>query len=58
MTILLYLKNVKKPLEIELSDKKYEKLLIQLKTSENKDLIEIGPIIFLKGNFLYGIKKN
>ena len=58
MTILIYLKNVKKPLEIELSERKYEQLLIQLKTKDNKDLIEIGPITFLKGNYLYGIKKN
>lgn len=58
MTFLIYLKNVKKPLKLELSEKQYNKLLIQISTSENKDLIEIGPITFLKGNYLYGIRKN
>lgn len=58
MVILIYLKNVKKPLKLELSEKKYNIFLAELKTSSNNDIIEIGPITFLRGNYLYGIKQN
>lgn len=58
MTFQIYLKNVKKPLVLEITEKQYDRFLIQLRTSNNQDLIEIGPITFLKGSYLYGIKKN
>lgn len=51
----IYLKNVKKPLKFEVSEKGYNNLLKKIETSNKEDLIEIGPISFLKENYLYGI---